>query len=360
MRARPQETQRRPAAEQTVFSTLELPLLRGLEVLECSARQPFDSALTAGATSCVLNATGQPSLGMDMLAKSLDETVAALSGLQQLTIVIDRKLTEEEDSFLAGLINTVNGSVSVVVMTVPPSDRDLLRLALHVGQDGLPPFDLVAQVQGEAAAVSTTADLQEDFSAAIASCVQEVTAAVEQILGRSVGEEEPLMSAGLTSSDAVTLVTALEDAMGYELPGTLAFDYPSVSAISGFLQSSMSSTAMESEPVGSRAAPGSIADMVAGAVAEVLGHQVREEEPLMEAGLTSADAVNLVAALEENIGASLPGTLVFDYPSLEAISNYLVSEFAVRGPADATTPASRPPVGALAETPTVQSGATAV
>ena len=53
--------------------------------------------------------------------------------------------------------------------------------------------------------------------------------------GAGLAPTTPLMSAGLTSSLAVQLVSALEAALGSEIPGTLVFDYPSAVEIAEFL-----------------------------------------------------------------------------------------------------------------------------
>jgi acyl carrier protein len=66
-----------------------------------------------------------------------------------------------------------------------------------------------------------------------------VRAAVRQtvlgVLGGAVSEDEPLMAAGLDSLGAVELRNSLEASLGLQLPGTLMFDYPSISAISDFI-----------------------------------------------------------------------------------------------------------------------------
>ena len=72
----------------------------------------------------------------------------------------------------------------------------------------------------------------------------------------------------------------------------------------------------------------SVQDTVSQAVQEVLGTSVSPDEPLMAAGLDSLGAVELRNALEGALGISLPGTLVFDYPSLSAMTAYLGSKLA--------------------------------
>jgi acyl carrier protein len=59
--------------------------------------------------------------------------------------------------------------------------------------------------------------------------------------------------------------------------------------------------------------------------------QVAPDEPLMAAGLDSLGAVELRNALEGRLGLQLPGTLVFDYPSRAALSQYIGSRLAASG-----------------------------
>jgi len=57
----------------------------------------------------------------------------------------------------------------------------------------------------------------------------------------------------------------------------------------------------------------------------VLGSNVGPEEPLMSAGLDSLGAVELRNSLESRLAMALPSTLIFDYPTISAISNFVSS-----------------------------------
>lgn len=52
-------------------------------------------------------------------------------------------------------------------------------------------------------------------------------------------------------------------------------------------------------------------------------------QPLTRYGLDSIDAVTLVGDLEDWLDLELPSTLLWDYPSIEKASAYMVEEFDV-------------------------------
>ena len=59
------------------------------------------------------------------------------------------------------------------------------------------------------------------------------------------------------------------------------------------------------------------------AVRSILGADVCDSEPLMAAGLDSLGAVELQSSLERLLGLQLPSTLVFDYPTVAALTEFL-------------------------------------
>ena len=63
-----------------------------------------------------------------------------------------------------------------------------------------------------------------------------------------------------------------------------------------------------------------------GAIKEIMGAGVSAEAPLTSAGLDSLGAVELRKELAGLTGLELPSTLVFDYPSAQAISELIAGQ----------------------------------
>ena len=77
---------------------------------------------------------------------------------------------------------------------------------------------------------------------------QLVTSAVARALGRDVSSDASLMEEGLDSLAAVELGGALQRDTGVTMPATLAFDYPTITAIVGYLKTVMVNTAGSTTP----------------------------------------------------------------------------------------------------------------
>ena len=70
---------------------------------------------------------------------------------------------------------------------------------------------------------------------AVDAVAAKVAAMAATVLGSPVSNDQPLMAAGLDSLGAVELRNALAAAFGTELPPTVTLDYPTVSALAGYI-----------------------------------------------------------------------------------------------------------------------------
>ncbi len=116
---------------------------------------------------------------------------------------------------------------------------------------------------------------------------EQVLAAVQGVLGAQVGDEEPLMAAGLDSLGAVELRNTLENSFGMQLPGTLVFDYPTTNAIHDFI----CSTFAEDEVIVGTEVP-EAGPLSAGSV-----HEANVETAASWSGLSGLDSVRPVDAV---------------------------------------------------------------
>ena len=138
------------------------------------------------------------------------------------------------------------------VIAVNPFDWPTYTASMPV----IPHFfaDLATSTSASATAVATAdQDPLQPTSAANTSMkttalsqdvvVGQVQAALQSIVGESIGTEEPLMSAGLDSLGSVEFANVLSRQFGMQMPGTLVFDYPTVNAISAYLYDKLAAIA---------------------------------------------------------------------------------------------------------------------
>lgn len=79
---------------------------------------------------------------------------------------------------------------------------------------------------------------------------EQVSSAAAAVLGISVDLSASLMEAGLDSLGAVELRNSLSKQFGLELPATLTFDYPTISAITGFVMETIAPAVIHTQGPG--------------------------------------------------------------------------------------------------------------
>merc|ERR1711972_948870 len=203
-------------------------------------------------------------------------------------------------------------------------------------------------------------------------------AALDLIGSDELEADTPLMDAGLDSLAAVEFGGILQKQFtGVQLPGTMMFDFPNVKSISDFVHTEMqgidafftkaaapgqpkkvkvvkekkkkkkkkrkqesSSEEEEEEEEVQEEAPSDavavftgpsatdIAETVKGAALDLIGSDDLESDtPLMDAGLDSLAAVEFGGILQKQFqGVQMPGTLMFDFPNVKSIADFMHTE----------------------------------
>ena len=159
----------------------------------------------------------------------------------------------------------------------------------------------------------------------IASIIAQLSEVVTQLLGESISLDQPLMAAGLDSVGAVELKNAVSAAFGLELPATVTFDYPTVQALSGYISQNAARQHQSGSTANTSAAIEATRQALLDIAAGVLGTDVAGDQPLMEAGLDSVGSVELRNAVQSAFGVELPATVTFDYPTVDALSTFVLS-----------------------------------
>jgi len=156
----------------------------------------------------------------------------------------------------------------------------------------------------------------------------EASAVLVTVLGHSIEVDEPLMASGLDSLASVEFKNALEAKLALSLPATLIYDYPTLSSISKYVASLLPDSSVAPQ-LDSAAIPSVAVDqtqlvsVVAQASLDIIGSHVGPDQPLMASGLDSLGAVELRNALQSRLAIELPSTLVFDYPSIDAMAGFI-------------------------------------
>ena len=211
-----------------------------------------------------------------------------------------------------------------------------------------------AAQQPSSAVRMTAAQQTEAIAAAVHSTISGV-------LGSSVSNSAPLMAAGLDSLGMVELRNALQNKLGLQLPSTLVFDYPTADDITAYITSQLPSAAVSTgveaptqSPEATDIMPGTqqqqqdswptvlmsphaLMPVVQEVVAQVIGQTPTIHAPLMAAGLDSLGMVEVRNGLQNRLGLQLPSTLLFDYPSIDAISAFVSQRLMTESPVPPNT-----------------------
>jgi acyl carrier protein len=88
------------------------------------------------------------------------------------------------------------------------------------------------------------------------------------------------------------------------------------------------------QPIGRAGVAKKLQDMVQ----SLFGFEVAPSQPLMEAGLDSLSAAELRNSMATAFSAELPATIMFDYPTLDALTTYVTEHVTKPGHPGALSP----------------------
>lgn len=175
---------------------------------------------------------------------------------------------------------------------------------------------------------------------------------IQEVTKKMVGKEDdleqdlPLMDLGINSTNAVIFRNKLtSEFQDVELPSTLIFDYPTVRSLFGLVidQTTSAAQAANASAMAQQMphlgmpymamAPQRTVDpsIVTNKIQEVIkgmvgsDHDIDRDMPLMDIGINIMNAVVFRNKLGSTFdGAELPSTLVFDFPSIRAMTDLMV------------------------------------
>jgi acyl carrier protein len=193
-----------------------------------------------------LMAAGLDSLGSVELRNTLESSLALPL---PPTLVMDYPTAAAIEAYAAGKMPAAAAEPTAApAVSLPPAavqqQDDWAWLDGGSSSSGFVSSSAAGQLQRPAAPMSAVQPLAEVES--------EVSAAVASILGRTIGSSDALMASGLDSLASVELQNVLQASFALPLPATLALDYPSVSALAGFIHAKLAATA------GAVAVPGAV------------------------------------------------------------------------------------------------------
>jgi len=187
------------------------------------------------------------------------------------------------------------------------------------------------KVAAKKTAIVRKAPASRGVGRSTADIQSKIMAIASGVIGREVGPMEPLMDAGLDSIGGSELQKSIEDEFSIELPPTAAFDYPSVSALSDYVASQMGGddgarSDVQVEAPQSGVSIAHVRERVLAIASGVVGHDIGASEPLVDAGIDSLSGQELKSQIEDEFGVDLPATAAFDYPTVDALSDFVANE----------------------------------
>ena len=279
------------------------------------------------------------------------ETLVATLDIEPGALCDDVPLTDYGlDSMLAvQAVEVLNTSTGAALTTTSLFDYPCIdALVAHIlSMPGFAPIDtqLTEMPRDDARSVPAKAPSPQPTTTARIATVQAIAQALVDVAGIDAGDiqgDVPFVDYGIDSMLAVQIVEVLNQRLAVDLTTTSLFDHPTINALVEHLGVSAGDIAVAMEPVEeiqarqasvnkasvNKASPdGGLRPRVLqmlSAVLEIDAAEIDPETPFTDYGLDSMLAVQWVERLNESLHLELTTTSPFDYPTLDALMQYIL------------------------------------
>ena len=212
------------------------PLIASVQQRPLESASQAESMITRTDTSLQLGSLlCEAAAGVAVTWDAMQVAPAATSDVQQHTVTTAQEATCRQERAINSMLFVEGSSIANVQGLVARPLAGGADTTRHIMAPAAEPARLATQVvSGQPHMHSWLGgSLAEDRRSSVKSVIMST---VTRLLGSdSLGDDEPLMAAGLDSLGATELVQSLQTAFDIELPATAVFDYPTVAALAGFI-----------------------------------------------------------------------------------------------------------------------------
>jgi 3-oxoacyl-(acyl-carrier-protein) synthase/acyl carrier protein len=170
-----------------------------------------------------------------------------------------------------------------------------------------------------------------------------VSAMIKSMVGKVLGRDPskidgdmPFSEMGMDSIMLMELKSELEQVANLNLSSSLVFDYPTTNKLIQFFKENQKASPAKAS-LDNRENGTELGNSILGAVAKVIGKdssKIDLDQPFFEMGIDSIMLSELAVDLESQLGVSIPSSTLFDYPTVNKLSEYLKTRTVPNVPVD--------------------------
>ena len=143
-----------------------------------------------------------------------------------------------------------------------------------------------------------------------------------------INDQDSLLDAGIDSMSSISLINALEKKLCVPISSALVFDHPCIRAIAAYL-SVLLGEASKCAPSSLKTVPEevtqqSLSRVIRAMLSEMIGHEPDSSVAFAEMNFDSLAHTQLQRSLANEFDVLLPSTLMYDYPTIDAVASHVL------------------------------------